>query len=104
MSLSKIQGGGDSPPGGTSERRHHGRKSLLQRVPQGLHCTMGKFKKNWVKSSQIISPPIFNENLPNFEGWCINIQQARKPRSYASPKLCPPTHSLTHLLTDRGKV
>ena len=26
-------------------------------------------------------------------------KQARKPRSYASPKLCPPTHSLTHLLT-----
>ena len=23
-------------------------------------------------------------------------EQARKPRSYASPKLCPPTHSLTH--------
>ena len=27
-------------------------------------------------------------------------QQARKPRSYASPKLCSPTYSLT----DRGKV
>ena len=26
--------------------------------------------------------------------------QARKPRSYASPKLCP----LAYLLTDRGKV
>ena len=28
------------------------------------------------------------------------FKQARKPRSYASPKLCP----LTHSLTDRGKV
>ena len=26
-------------------------------------------------------------------------KQARKPRSYASPKLCPPTYLLTHLLT-----
>ena len=34
-----------------------------------LHCTMVKLK-NGVKRSQlstIISPPIFNENLPNFE-------------------------------------
>ena len=29
----------------------------------------------------------------------INEKQARKPRSYASPKLCPPTYLLTHLLT-----
>ena len=37
---------------------------------------------------------------------CSDIvgKQARKPRSYASSKLCPPTHSLTHLLTDKGKV
>ena len=27
------------------------------------------------------------------------MKQARKPRSYASPKLCPPTHLLTDLLT-----
>ena len=27
------------------------------------------------------------------------MKQARKPRSYASPKLCPLTHSLTYLLT-----
>ena len=41
------------------------------------HCTMVKLK-NGVKRSQlwkIISPPIFNENLPNFERWCINIQK-----------------------------
>ena len=30
----------------------------------------------------------------------IKKKQARKPRSYASPKLCP----LANLLTDRGKV
>ena len=27
------------------------------------------------------------------------FKQARKPRSYASPKLCPPTHLLTDSLT-----
>ena len=27
---------------------------------------------------------------------CNVIKQARKPRSYASSKLCPLTHSLTH--------
>ena len=41
-----------------------------------LHqCTMVKLK-NGVKSSQlwkVISPPIFNENLSNFERWCINF-------------------------------
>ena len=29
----------------------------------------------------------------------VKFEQARKPRSYASPKLCPLTHSLTDLLT-----
>ena len=29
----------------------------------------------------------------------FRFKQARKPRSYASPKLCPLTHSLTDLLT-----
>ena len=47
----------------------------LHLVMVGLHCTMVKLK-NGVKRRQlwqIISPPIFNENLPNFERWCINI-------------------------------
>ena len=41
------------------------------------HCIMVKLK-NGVKISQIwkiISPPIFNENLPNFGRCCINIQK-----------------------------
>ena len=44
------------------------------------HCTMRKLK-NGVKSGQlwqIISPPIFNENSPNLEGWCKNIQKIKK--------------------------
>ena len=43
-------------------------------------CTMRKLK-NGVKSGQlwqIISPPIFNENSPNLEGWCKNIQKIKK--------------------------
>ena len=42
-----------------------------------IQCTMVKLK-NGVKSSQlwqIISPTIFNKNLPNFERWCKNIQK-----------------------------
>ena len=27
---------------------------------------------------KIISPPIFNENEPNFDGWCINTQKIEK--------------------------
>ena len=45
-----------------------------------IHCTMEKLK-NGVKSGelwQIISPPIFNENSPNLEGWCKNIQKIKK--------------------------
>ena len=41
------------------------------------HCTMVKLRKG-VKSGQlwqIIPPTIFNENLPNFESWCINIKK-----------------------------
>ena len=37
--------------------------------------------KNGVKSGQlwqIISPPILNENSPNLEGWCKNIQKIKK--------------------------
>ena len=40
-------------------------------------CTMGKLK-NGVKRSQvwqIISPSIFNQNLSNFERWCLNSQK-----------------------------
>ena len=46
----------------------------------GKHCTMQKLK-NGVKSGQlwqIISPPMFNENSPNLEGWCKNIQKIKK--------------------------
>ena len=32
-------------------------------------------------------------------GWTSEREQARKPRRYASPKLCPLTYPLTHLLT-----
>ena len=42
-----------------------------------LHSTMRKLK-NGVKSGQlwqIISPPIFNENSPNLEGWCKNTKK-----------------------------
>ena len=45
-----------------------------------IQCTMRKLK-NGVKSGQlwqIISPPIFNENSPNLEGWCKNIQKIKK--------------------------
>ena len=43
-------------------------------------CTMGKLK-NGVKRSQvwqIISPSIFNQNLSNFERWCLNSQKSFK--------------------------
>ena len=48
-----------------------------QREQIFTHCTMVKLK-NGIKSSQlwtIISPPIFNGNLSNFERWWINIQK-----------------------------
>ena len=48
-------------------------------LPMDLQCTMVKLK-NGVKSSQlwqIISPSIFNENLPKFERWRINIQKIK---------------------------
>ena len=46
----------------------------------GSHCTMCKLWKQIKKWSTLKKkiPPIFNENLPNFEGWCINIQKIQK--------------------------
>ena len=49
-----------------------------------LHCTMQKLKKG-VKSGQLskkFSPPIFNKNLPNFGGWCINTQKNDFPNIF----------------------
>ena len=77
MSSFKIQGGGDSPPGGTSERRHHGRKSLLQRVPQGLHCTMGKLKKN---GSKIVKLFLHQFSTKIHQTWRDGVKPSKKSR------------------------
>ena len=56
-----------------------------QREQIYTHCTMVKLK-NGIKSSQlwtIISPPIFNGNLSNFERWCINIRKIIKKILFA---------------------
>ena len=62
--------------------------SDLRSLPRGLPFL--------VRYNTVISVPL--EVQQNFRWW--KRQQARKPRSYASPKLCPPTYLLTH----RGKV
>ena len=49
------------------------------------------------------SSPVLNVQalltLETVSAQTVHSKQARKPRSYASPKLCPLTDSLTYLLT-----
>ena len=53
-------------------------------IREHLHLQQQTLSESWLNLGQ----PLYTKSNPP--------EQARKPRSYASPKLCPPTYPLTY--------